>query len=280
MMHQIVLKSSTPGLSKNLIWLTDLHLDANKSSLLHQFLDLVKNEKAEGVLIGGDISNGITSLTHLRYFAKYIDKPIYFVLGNHDYYHSSIANIRNLAGKLHLEFPNIHYLTTEGIAQCTQTIAIIGHDGWADGRAGNFLTSDIMLHDYLLIEELTNLTSEERLKKLNHLGMEAAQYLRERLLEAFKTYEKAILLTHTPPFRQACLYKGKACDDNWAPHFVCQTLGEYLIEIAQAHPQKDILVLSGHSHNSSDIQILPNLRILVGHSELGTPSIQGTLHIS
>ena len=32
-------------------------------------------------------------------------------------------------------------------------VGLVGHDGWSDGRAGNYAGSDVFLSDYLLIDE-------------------------------------------------------------------------------------------------------------------------------
>lgn len=280
MIHHVTFKTSPTAPAKTLVWLTDLHLDALDREQQQQFFNLIRDQHHDAILIGGDISNGSSSLMHLRKLVSLSEKPVYFVLGNHDYYHESIAKMRSLAEEIGVEFPHVHYLTTAGIIPWNSSVGIIGHDGWADGRAGDFLRSPVMLNDYFLIQELTGLTPDERLKKLNELGSEAAEYLREKLVRAFLRYERVILLTHAPPFREACLYEGRVCDDNWAPHFVCQILGDDLLEIAKKYPDHQLLVLSGHSHSRADIQVLPNLRVLVGHSELGLPAIQGILHVN
>ena len=35
-----------------------------------------------------------------------------------------------------------------------------------------------------------------------------------------------IVLTHVPPFREACWYQGHTTDDHWAPFFVCGEVGQ------------------------------------------------------
>jgi 3',5'-cyclic-AMP phosphodiesterase len=265
---------------KRLVWTTDLHLDAADRVQYRRFYKMILAKQPEAVLIGGDICNGPSSLVHLRQLAKLVDKPFYFVLGNHDFYYSSIAKIRTLAKEVSREFPNVHYLTNGGVVKLSQKVALIGHDGWSDGRAGDFLNSDIMLNDYYLIDELKRLNHEERLVKLNELGIEAAEYLRKAMLEAFEEYDRVILLTHVPPFQKACLYEGRPCNDNWAPHFVGRAMGEAFEEVMSRYPSKQLLVLCGHSHSGNDIFILPNLRVVTGQSELGILNIQGLILVN
>jgi 3',5'-cyclic-AMP phosphodiesterase len=255
-------------------------LDAVDRAQYRMFFDLVAAYEPDIVLIGGDISNGVASLTHLKQLSKLIDKQFYFVLGNHDFYYGSIAKNREAAQQLTKENSKIFYLTDRGIIPLSEQTALIGHDGWSDGRAGNFFDSDVMLNDYFLIDELKNITPEERLAKLNQLGTEAADYVKAQLIEAFKTYERVVLLMHVPPFEESCLYEGTACDENWAPHFVGQAVGETLEDIMKKYPEKQLLVLCGHVHWGSDLEILPNLRVVTGHSELGNPNVQGLIFVN
>ncbi len=279
MSHIVIFSEPGQTLSMRLIWITDLHLESTEKERVRKFFQVVVAEKPDAILIGGDISTGVNSLLHLKHLAKLIHKPFYFVLGNHDFYFGSIYKIRKMARQANKEFENAHYLTGGGIIGLTNRTALIGHDGWADGKAGNFLSSSIMLHDYLLIDELKNQTPAERLQALNRLGKEAADSLEKLLLTALPFYERVILLTHTPPFREACLYNGAVCDENWAPHFVNQAVGEMLLEVVSSFPDKEVLVLCGHSHHTADCQMLPNLRVLAGHCDVGNPSVQGIIEV-
>lgn len=278
--HEVDFRNEEGGPIKRLIWSTDLHFDAADRSQYQLFFDLVNAHEPDFVLIGGDISNGVTSLTHLNNLAKVIDKQFYFVFGNHDFYYGSILEIRNEAKKLTREVPRLHYLTDNGIIALSEQTALIGHDGWSDGRCGDFLNSDVLLNDYLLIEELKRLNHEERLQKLNELGTEAAEFLKKQLKTALETYERVVLLTHVPPFEESCLYEGLPADGNWTPHFVGKATGDAIEAVMKLHPNKQLLVLCGHSHWGQDIQILPNLRVVTGHSELGIPNVQGLIFIN
>lgn len=279
MIEELDFRGKIGGPVKRLVWATDLHLDAAQKSQYLMFVDMLTEHEPDLVLIGGDVSNGLGSLKRLSQLSKIVKKPIYFVLGNHDYYYGSVKAIRERAKKITNGNSSIVYLSASGVIALSQHTALIGHDGWADGRAGDFIHSDIMLNDYFLIDELKQLSQEKRLQKLNALGTEAAEYLCAQLGSAFKNYDRVILLTHVPPFREATFYKGVACDDNWTPHFVCQASGEVITDVMKHHPSKELLVLCGHSHWGCDLNLLPNLRVVVGHSELGIPNPQGLIFV-
>ncbi len=279
-MKEIFFGSPNEEKKVKLIWTTDLHFDTAEVDRHIDFCNTVIRENPDAVLIGGDISNGVNSLLFLKSISNTVKKPFYFVLGNHDYYYGSIYTIRKMTKKLSEHETNICYLTEKGVIQLTPSTALIGHDGWADARAGHFLQSDVLLNDYFLIDELKNMHPTERERVLNKLGSEAADYLEKTLTTAFKSYQKVIVLTHVPPYRQACFYNGKECNDNWAPHFVCQAVGDALERVIKAHPEHQVLVLCGHSHEWADLEVFPRLRVIVAGSELGNPKIQGIIYVN
>lgn len=280
MPHEIDFRNEDGGSMKRMVWSTDLHLNASDRSQYRMFFDLIIAHEPDIVLIGGDISNGISSLNHLANLSKIVAKPIYFVLGNHDYYYGSISYIRKEAEKLSVEIPPLHYLTSNGIIPLSEQTALIGHDGWSDGKAGDYFNSDVLLNDYLFIEELKRLNLEERFVKLNQLGEEAANDLKNKLTEALKTYDRVVILTHVPPFEEACLYEGVPADSNWTPHFVGKSTGDAIEGVMKENPDKQLLVLCGHSHWAQDIQILPNLRVVAGQADLGIPNVQGLIFVN
>jgi len=265
-------------LNSSLVWITDLHIDACDSNSVESFVSEIKNTEANIVLVGGDICNGPNSFEWLESLQLNIGKEVFFVLGNHDYYNSSILQTRINADKFNKEQSHCHYLCGNGAIALSDKTALVGHDGWADGRAGDFVGSSVMLNDYVYIEEFKYDRGEKLLRILNHLGTEAAKTVKKTILEIIVNYENIIFLTHVPPFKEACVYKGKVTDDNWGPHFVCHAMGEVLLEIAEIYPDKQILCLCGHSHSEADINVKPNLRVVAGASELGVPSIQGVVN--
>ena len=90
------------------------------------------------------------------------------------------------------------------------------------------------MNDYRLIAELTGLDKRARWEVLKTLGDEAAAHMRRVLPLALEQFREVVLLTHVPPFREACWHDGRSSDDEWAPHFTCQAMGEAILEIMSA----------------------------------------------
>lgn len=277
--HDISLSPAGGGVARSLYWMTDLHLDAMPEEKWKLFFRQLSHEAFDGLLIGGDIVNGINSLKVLKEIEGIIERPLYFVLGNHDFYYGSIEKIRKLAKALAMKTINLHYLTYSDPIPLSADVALVGHDGWSDARTGNFLASSIMLNDYLFIEELKKLKGKDLEGKLQELGLESAFSAEIVLMKALKQFKTVLFLTHSPPFREACLYEGKVCDDNWGPHFVSTAVGQMLSKAARAYPDKSLLVLSGHSHETADVSITDNLRVLSGKTNLGSLCLQGVIRL-
>lgn len=56
---------------------------------------------------------------------------------------------------------------------------------------------------------------------------EDASALRNDLEKARNLKPKLIIvLTHVPPFKEACLHKGKISDDDWLPYFSSKVMGD------------------------------------------------------
>jgi hypothetical protein len=82
------------------------------------------------------------------------------------------------------------------------------------------------------------------------------------------------VLTHVPPFREACWYEGRISDDNWLPYFTCKAMGDVLTRVMRERPQKRMTVLCGHTHGAGEADILPNLHVRTGGAEYGRPEPQ------
>ncbi len=108
-------------------------------------------------------------------------------------------------------------------------------------------------------------------------GQQAANILREALRTV--TTPQVVVLTHVPPFLEAATYRGKPSGADYAPFFVCRATGEVLREEAQAHPEREFLVLCGHTHEAAETLVRPNLRVLTGGAEYRRPAIQRVLEL-
>lgn len=261
------------------VWLTDIHLDFLSPRACDEFFATIASHNTDAVFLTGDISIAPALLTHLDTLSQALRTPIYFVLGNHDFYRGSITEVRAAVRERLHTHRLLRYLPDTGVVPLTATTALVGHDGWGDSRYGNYATSPVKLNDHVLIKELTGLTPQRLQQELMRLGDEAASYLRETLPLAFTEYRQVILLTHVPPFRESCWYQGHVSNDEWLPFFACQAVGAVLRETMEARPQCQLTVYCGHTHNSGTAHILPNLTVFTGAAEYGAPQVNGVIEV-
>lgn len=259
---------------KRVVWLTDLHLNFLTLRQTEEFLARVAGERPDAVLIGGDIAEAPSVVSHLERIASRLACPIYFVLGNHDFYFGSIERVRSAVQELSRERPNLIYLSSAGAVSLTANTGLCGDDGWADARLGDYERSLVMMNDYRLIEELAGASKRDRWPLLKALGDAAARRVERVLPAALADHEEVILLTHVPPLREACWYQGRLSNDEWLPHFTCLAVGEAILRIMRDQPRRRLTVLCGHTHSPGETQPLDNVRILTGGAEYGSPRIQ------
>ncbi|NDJ61371.1 MAG: phosphoesterase [Chloroflexi bacterium] len=265
-----------------LAWLTDIHLDFLNDGEVAAFLETISAADPDSVLITGDIGEGTTVERYLHRIADRLGKPIYFVLGNHDYYDRSIAPVRDIMRQINREQAGrLLWLGDSAPIALTPDTALVGHDGWSDGRYGDFMASPVVLSDYLRIEDLVIPDRAARLERLKALGDDAAAHLRGVLPGALAQNRRVLVALHPPPFQQATYYLDTpaADDDEYLPHFACKAVGDLLLELAPQHPDTEITVLAGHTHHAADVQPLPNLHVIVAAAEYGNPVVSRVLEL-
>jgi 3',5'-cyclic AMP phosphodiesterase CpdA len=255
-------------------WLTDIHLNFVAADGIEQFYGGLAALHPDAVLLGGDIAEAHDLIRHLHRLATALPYPIYFVLGNHDFYRGSISQVRHNIAEFCAVTPNVIWLTAAGVIELAPQVGLVGHDGWADGRLGDYERSPIMLNDYLLIEELAQVDRIARWQLLKQFGDEAADHVLRVLPAALDTYPHVIFLTHVPPFREACWHQGQISNDDWLPHFTCDAVGKAISSVMRDRPDRRLTVLCGHTHSSGEAWPIANVQVLTGAAEYGHPHVQ------
>ena len=262
-----------------LAWLTDVHLDFVGPDEVARLGRRIAAERPAATLLGGDISVASRLEEHLAALAAAVPSPLYFVLGNHDFYGGGIETVRAAVAALCRRTPRLHWLVESGVVALSDATALVGHDSWADGRLGDYARSQVLLNDYLYIRDFVGLDRARRLDKLNALGDEAAAHFARLLPQAFERCASVVLLTHVPPFEGACWHEGRISGPDYLPHFACGAVGDVLVEVMRARPDRQLTVLCGHTHGAGEARILPNLFVRTGGAEYGRPRLQEALEV-
>jgi Icc protein len=178
--------------------------------------------------------------------------------------------------------PRLHWLPAAGCAELATDVALVGHGGWGDARNGDFETTDVILNDYIHIQELhdvfeyddetIDLSGQAALRaRLQELGEDAAATLEPTLREAARSHRRVIVLTHVPPFPEAVRRGDAEQTAALLPGYCCGALGALLRRVAAEHPDTDFTVLSGHTHGEVEARIMPNLLAHTGMASYGDP---------
>lgn len=278
-------------------WFTDIHInflgDYNKAT--RQFITTAKGKKPDAILLTGDIAHAESIVIFLTHVSRHLGVPIYYVLGNHDFFGGYISPVRQAVARLEqvesssLYLKKLKYLSVQSAPlELAPGVCLIGHDGWGDGRYGNYKGTDLEFNDFIRISDLSGLTKEGRLQKLNDLGTEAALHIRRLLTQAVENYSRIILVMHVPPFEELCVSKPRALLDdfpaasstsNWSPFMACKAVGDVILEIMSPLQHITLEIYCGHTHTAAVYKPLPNVTARVGGAQYGVLESQGVIEI-
>lgn len=258
-----------------ILWATDIHLDHAGDQARTGFLGALREMAGETVIVTGDISLASRFVDDLVAIADAAGCPVYYLLGNHDHYGSAIGAVRDQANELAERRSDIRWLPPAGVVTLGPGHALVGVDGWADGRFGDPLGTPLVLNDDKHIAELAS--QETRRAKLfvkRALADADAHRLAVLLERAATVATKLLVATHVPPFVDALPTHGRLSHPAWQPLLVCGATGLVLRRFATKHPGHDVTVLAGHSHVEWQAELLPNLRVRVGGARYGAPHVR------
>lgn len=235
----------------SLAWATNLNLSDASRSTVKGFCDRIRHAGVDALLLGGDTAESWDLPEWLDFLDRNLGLPVYFVLGNQDYYGSDIHQVRSRAWDA--STPGLIWLPAAGPIPLTDETALVGHGGWADGLGGRDIESQVAINDLILIRDLRVagtpggaanapmdwLNRPALRSRLVFLGEDAAETLRPHLLEAIADFPRTLVLTHVPPFRNPAEDSGDAFGAS-GPALACNAIGDMLLEVAAEHPDRRI----------------------------------------
>ena len=258
-----------------LLWLTDLHLDWVNIASRRQFYARLTNTAFDTVVITGDIATAACLPSELLDLGRACaPRPVYFVLGNHDFYGSTLAEVDRTVAEVCVQQPNLVHLGQGEVIPLSATAALIGHRGWADGLAGRGDRTDVKCKDIRHIADLKLDSTKEVFAKLAALGKESAAYFQGVLPEALKGFERIWVATHVPPFEGVATFDGQPCGSRYLPHYCNVAGGQAIQEAVAFFRKKRVTVLCGHTHDRTGLRVSPNTAVLTGGAKRGQPEIQ------
>lgn len=266
----------------NLSWLTDIHLDHLSLPKVLEFCKSINESNSDGFLITGDISNARFLTSHLTVVANEIKKPIYYVLGNHDLWGSSRDYVYSELSRLNIS--NLIFLDINKEIKLTLDTYLIGHSGWYDLINGDYKHSGFFpngMPEFRFVSDFLGLSPNDKKQKCEAWTKEAADHLEINLVMALEKEDcKTVYCgTHVPPYREASWYMGKMSNDEGAPFFSNKIIGDRLSEVMKSYPDKELIVLAGHTHDVCLYKPAQNITVHVAPAEYGNPAIYKTFSI-
>lgn len=233
---------------KRLLWITDAHLDHLSNKVEDAWFEKLTKTQVDMLLLGGDTANSRVFGRLLGRIGEVFPSEVALVAGNHDYYHTSVSEFRAALA---------HHQRTGAIIfepgcqitpiKIADDVYLCGSGGWGDATAGCANALAMELNDEHLIRELKmtrNLTN-----KLRELGNESAEHLDNQLAAVPEDANCVIILTHVPPWPEACWHEGQRSDEFALPRFCWQAGGNVISKFAEQMPHTKFIVLCGHTHS-------------------------------
>ena len=274
-------------------WFTDIHLDCVTDPELHVKNISTQSSGCDIVLISGDISVSHSLTQHLCLLEDALEKPIYFVLGNHDFYFSNISGVRKNVSALCNKLSYSRYLSCVPYIKFGKQTAIVGHDGWYDAGNGNAEISSFIMNDWIRISDFRpamsptgsgriQISKDQIVQIAKSICYPAVAHISTGIKSSIQSgCNNVIVVTHVPPFEQSFVYnpkKGVHAIDA-VPWYTSKMMGNMLLSAARACPNVNFTVISGHTHSAFDEKITDNLTAKVGAADYGNPSLAGFLNI-
>lgn len=262
-------------------WLTDLHLDKADEMIRCSFLRSLRAAAFDMAIVTGDISDSRSVTNHIACLAESIaPRPVYYTLGNHDYYGGKIGDVEGRLDALCSSVVNLHRLGRGYAVALGDSIGLLGHDGWGDGRARGARPRDAYSPDRRAIDDFRELSMDAWGKVNRELGDRSVSYFRRVLPYALTCYRNVLIATHVPPFANAVKFGNRTTSPTALSCFVNAGAGALIKKIAGQFPDRNIEVLCGHTHCRAEVRIAPNIRVRVGHAKIGRPQRQRLIRLN
>jgi len=281
-------------------WATDIHLDfithpsnpIASAKNLDVFSKLLNKNNPEYIILTGDISIAPHLLDHLIALESRTLVPIYFVLGNHDFWRGDIETVRRTMTRLSSGSERIRYLSAIPYVMLSNDIALIGHDGWYDGLNGNPHDTPFNMNDWYQIADYVSVNkmgskgpNSPNIDAILGVARRQAKKATQHIADGIKSMlaqqkpKKIIIATHVPPFTNPIDLSKNSPPDLY-PWYSSKTMGDMLLSAAKAYSNISFEVFCGHIHTKYEGQITPNLILRSGAAEYAAPNTQGVFDIS
>ena len=252
--------------------LTDLHLDRccvdidMEEKLIAKLFATLKKIDYEFILILGDIDTALGVAPSLTLF-EHLNKSVYYVLGNHDYYGNFVDDLQTMLAKDAGLPKRFLYLPGSNVISLSANTALIGVNAWST-LTEEFITSN-KLSDTECIKDFEGLSPKEISLKLDELNSKALSCLSANIDLATQNHKNILVSVHIPAFNL-----DQSCEAYSSPR-----LAEIMTEKAKQYPNHTFYILSGHIHKFQRIKLTDNLFQISFDANYFNPTVSGVVEV-
>jgi Icc-related predicted phosphoesterase len=231
--------------------MSDLHQEF-KSPTFDHYATLT--ELYDIFIIAGDGSN-CSSIIQIENLANAIaPKPLLYVTGNHDYYHSDRGSVDDAFYHLQDCVKNFYFLNHAVVDLGSHVI--IGATGWQ--YFSGFNVNNYPMNDFRLISDHS--------KSIEHWYRDDRNFLWETLKDYQNEDVKVVVVTHVPPCRAAINLEANEAVDKLQYGMLRAYHNNYGDMIKRFEPD---LWLCGHMHDSHDCMVHNTRVVRNAHGYMG-----------
>lgn len=208
---------------------SDLHFEFQRDNGKSLMKDLVKDSAFDVLVVAGDLTSAERLTSGLECVAAATDKPIIYVLGNHEYYGGSFKSVLEEARAFAAEHLHLHLLEEDALT--IQGQRFVGCTLWYPHPKDISLDED--MGDFTYIYEAGVGPA------IHAKALSAAEYLR-------KTVQKGdVIVTHFLPHARSI-----------APKFKGSIINRYFLHnVGDVVEKEPSLWIHGHTHVSLDYRV-------------------------
>lgn len=256
---------------------SDLHLDHLSNEELREFLSRVSticNDPDAVLLLTGDISQQSRLWEHVDLVAQASRGRVLYVLGNHDLWGGSFADVNRRLRPHGLSNGHAVFMDLVDRVQIEQDLCVVGDTGWYDGRNGLQGNPRFIMNDWFFITEYRNNQSKSEHAFSAVIADARAAIIDKKLRDAVAAGNKRIVfLTHVPPWVETCRHMGRPSDDYALPWFSSRIIADTLDQVANEHPDVKFEILCGHTHDGYRWHRGVNMHVHVTGATYGAPYV-------
>ena len=195
--------------------------------LKRRFINRINSSESDGLIITGDISNGMMLESHLRYLATHYDRPIYFVLGNHDYYWRHRDSVESDVRRLCRLHDNLHWLSDEDEPVSLKSgIALVGDEGWYDVAVGGHGMSKWCIDRLINLDYLPLASYDQQVEVWKERAHRSTKKLISKINDALDNHDVVYVATHFPPWVEASRSNWQLSREYWLSYNTNFVLGQ------------------------------------------------------